>query len=65
MSNILNIHIKPGLRFELQAFVFITTFIEAKLMTSYGQTNIENYRLSAHKILQNTMSVQKSYLLRQ
>ena len=37
---------------------------KAKLKQSDGQTNIEKYRVAAHKMLQNIIAKQICYLLR-
>ncbi len=39
----------------------MATFIKAKLKKSYGQTNIDKYRVAAHghKILQNILPEQQ------
>ena len=41
----------------------MTTFIKARLKKLVRQTNIEKYRVAVHKILQNIISEQNSYLL--
>ena len=43
----------------------MTTIIEAKLKKWDRQTNVERYKVAAHKVLQNIFSVQTSYILSQ
>ena len=54
----------------ISAFTFIhiktrmITFLKVKLKNSDGQTNIDKYKVAAHKLLQNILSKQKFDLLR-